>query len=66
MKEKKQVLSLYYFICIKIQLVCSQSNYQGRVVDNNQASVIHATNNLAGLTTVNWTNNLAIIITQTV
>jgi hypothetical protein len=37
-------------IITKSQLVHSQCNHQGRVISNNQASVIHATDNMAGLT----------------
>jgi len=42
----------------KSNFVCSQCSHQGRVVGNNQASVIHATENIAGLTTANWVNNI--------
>jgi hypothetical protein len=42
----------------KSQLICSQCNHQGRVVSNNQASVIHATDNMASFTTANWVNNI--------
>jgi hypothetical protein len=40
------------------QLVCSLCNHQHRVVGNNQAFVIYATNNMAGLTTTNWVKNI--------
>jgi len=42
----------------KSQFICSQYNHQGRVVGNNQASVIHATDNIAGLIAANWINNI--------
>jgi len=37
----------------KSQLVYSQCNYQDRVVVNHQASVIHATDNIADLIAAN-------------
>jgi hypothetical protein len=40
------------------QLICSLCNHQCRVVGNNQAFVIHAINNMTGLTTINWVNNI--------
>ena len=42
----------------QLQVVCSLYNHQSRVVGNNQASVIHATGNMAGSTTTNWVNNI--------